>query len=179
MRGQTNASNIGGTVGSDTKPVKIVNGVATPVNDYLSKRSEVNPYMFRGSIKTGTAISPAWTWVKAELQTVSIDNGCFELDAYSNIRTKKYGSYGISVGVGTSGNYNDEKTLEVAIFKNGSTQVSTRAVSSGGDRAVTVCSFDIASSTDYYEIMIRGDITSSTTTAINNFVRFVYLGARY
>lgn len=35
MRGQTNASNIGGTVGSDTKPIKIVNGVATPVNSAL------------------------------------------------------------------------------------------------------------------------------------------------
>jgi len=31
MNGSTNASNIGGTVGSDTKPIKIVNGVATAV----------------------------------------------------------------------------------------------------------------------------------------------------
>ena len=37
MRGATNASNIGGTVGSDTKPIKIVNDVATPVaNDLVS-----------------------------------------------------------------------------------------------------------------------------------------------
>ena len=35
MRGQTNASNIGGTIGSDTKPIKIVNGVATPVTNHL------------------------------------------------------------------------------------------------------------------------------------------------
>lgn len=31
MRGQTNASNIGGTVGSDTKPIKIVNSIPIPV----------------------------------------------------------------------------------------------------------------------------------------------------
>ena len=35
MRGQTNASNIGGTVGDDTHPVKIVNGVATAVTNEL------------------------------------------------------------------------------------------------------------------------------------------------
>ena len=32
MRGVTNADNIGGTVGSDTKPIKIVNGQAVAVS---------------------------------------------------------------------------------------------------------------------------------------------------
>lgn len=32
MRGQTNASNVGGTVGDDTHPVKSVDGVLTPVS---------------------------------------------------------------------------------------------------------------------------------------------------
>ena len=41
MRGQTNASNIGGTVGSDTKPIKIVNGVATAVTNDLAVDSAV------------------------------------------------------------------------------------------------------------------------------------------
>ena len=44
MKGTTNASNtnIGGTVGSDTKPIKIVNGVATPVANDLAKASDVS-----------------------------------------------------------------------------------------------------------------------------------------
>lgn len=41
MRGQTNASNIGGNVGSDTKPIKIVNGVATAVTNDLAVDSNV------------------------------------------------------------------------------------------------------------------------------------------
>ena len=37
MRGQTNASNIGGTVGSNTKPIMIVNGVAIAVpNEFVT-----------------------------------------------------------------------------------------------------------------------------------------------
>lgn len=41
MRGQTNASNIGGNVGSDTKPIKIVDGVATAVTNDLAFDMEV------------------------------------------------------------------------------------------------------------------------------------------
>ena len=41
MRGQTNASNIGGSIGSDTKPIKIVNGVATAVTNDLALNSAV------------------------------------------------------------------------------------------------------------------------------------------
>lgn len=43
MRGQTNASNIGGNVGSDTKPIKIVNGVPVAVAyDLLSTSGNQN-----------------------------------------------------------------------------------------------------------------------------------------
>jgi len=35
MRGQTNASNVGGTVGDDTHPIKIVNNIPTPVANHV------------------------------------------------------------------------------------------------------------------------------------------------
>ena len=38
MRGQTNASNIGGTVGSDTKPIKMVDSVPTEVGGDLMRQ---------------------------------------------------------------------------------------------------------------------------------------------
>lgn len=42
MRGQTNASNIGGTVGDDTHPIKIVDDVPTPVTNELQTKLSVS-----------------------------------------------------------------------------------------------------------------------------------------
>lgn len=42
MRGQTNASNVGGTVGSDNKPIKIVNSVLVPVANDLALANWTN-----------------------------------------------------------------------------------------------------------------------------------------
>lgn len=54
MRGQTNASNVGGTVGDDAHPIKIVDNVPTPVTNELQTKlttSEIsvgnNCYMAR------------------------------------------------------------------------------------------------------------------------------------
>lgn len=44
MKGMTNASNIGGTVGDDTHPVKSVNGVLTPVSNQLALNSQLPGY---------------------------------------------------------------------------------------------------------------------------------------
>ena len=49
MRGQTNASNIGGTVGDDTHPLKSVNGVLTPVSNQLALASQLPGYYAVGS----------------------------------------------------------------------------------------------------------------------------------
>ena len=39
MRGQTNASNVGGTVGNDTQPIKIVDGVPQAVTSALMPKT--------------------------------------------------------------------------------------------------------------------------------------------
>lgn len=55
MRGQTNASNIGGNVGDDTHPVKSVDGALVPVSDALVKQNAVQIYpTFSNKINTAS-----------------------------------------------------------------------------------------------------------------------------
>jgi len=59
MRGSTNAETVGGTVGTDLKPIKIVNGVATPVAntlmDLVSDQDIFGVKSFKGELRVHTS----------------------------------------------------------------------------------------------------------------------------
>ena len=59
MKGPTNAETVGGTVGTDLKPIKIVNGVATPVAntlmDTVSNQDIFGVKSFKGELRVHTS----------------------------------------------------------------------------------------------------------------------------
>ena len=88
MRGQTNASNIGGTIGSDTKPIKIVNGVAVPVaNEFARKPISLAISQISGNVYT----TNAWTRFPLSNATITGDITEFTFTSYDTIRFNRSG----------------------------------------------------------------------------------------
>ena len=98
--GLTNLLN-GGNVGSDTKPVKFVNGVAVPVTDDLSKVSKMAYIVYSGPINITTANT--WQYHNGTV-TVPSDNPYMRENA-GRIEILEAGVYNITLLLSTSSGY--------------------------------------------------------------------------
>lgn len=100
MDGSTNASNVGGNVGSDTKPIKIVNGQAVAVNnDLIISGGYAN---YKWVLKTGYATMRFQSNVQHEVTvnlgiTVADPNMLFPMVTLGYVGTS-WGTINLTVG---------------------------------------------------------------------------------
>ena len=116
MRGQTNASNIGGTVGNDTQPIKIVDGVPQAVPPLMPKTDrQSGTRMFYQQINNKTYLCWGWDYINVEYDTrneititypVTPDNGYDVTPIVSSLSAPSYfGDCSISVSALTANGF--------------------------------------------------------------------------